>query len=122
MFAACVVAALAASGSAYAYSDTYSCWIAGEPPCVQGGFHHITYNRVHTGRAHVRVCAGMQTEAGGHRGGKNFCVDNTDSADECFNSASPASQAFGFFLDQGGATYDIISGFVDDSPNHTGCI
>jgi hypothetical protein len=119
---ACVLAGLAASGSAYAFTDSYACSVGGGSPCTEGAFHAITSNRVSSTVVHTKVCTGMETAAGNFRGGHDFCFDNTTSASECFSSDSPASQGFGFFLDTGGGGFDFISGFVDNSPSHTGCI
>jgi hypothetical protein len=119
---ACVLALLAVGSSAYAFTDSYTCSVGGGSPCTEGAFHAITSNRVSTTVVHTRVCSGMETAAGNHRGGMNFCFDNTDSASECFSSDTPASQGFGFFLDTGGGGFDFVSGFVDNSPSHTGCI
>jgi hypothetical protein len=119
---ACASASLVASEAAHAFTDQYRCQVHDAEVCGQGNFHSITYNRVFTTGPHTRLCVGMQTEAGNHRGGKNFCGSNVNDMSECFSSPTPMSQAFGFFLDEDNPTFAQINGSVDDSTNHTGCI
>lgn len=120
--AACVAGSWAASGAAFAFTDEYRCQVSDGELCAQGNYHSITYNRVWTTIRHTRLCVGMETEAGRHRGGQNFCASNADDMSECFSSPTPMSQAFGFFLDENNPTFAQVNGIVDDSLNHTGCI
>jgi len=87
--------------------------------CGYGSVFNSTYNRLTSGNSSNLTCVKNVTAAGNIRGGGGLCLQQA-VVSQCFKSATPASQPF-----VGVSTFGFagtVSGYTDDSPNHTGCV